>query len=120
MGTAFRRAGYVCILGLRNEMPDLYRNFNPWDRICDPSSLSTLFTGAGIADPEVTAESGRHSISSSDDWWAAVLGSGYRGTVERLDAAACERVRTANLDFICRSGIASVEANVIYAIAQKR
>lgn len=104
---------------IKKERPDLYKGFNPWDRICDPKSLSALFAEAGIANPDVAAESNRHSISSPEAWWVAVLGSGYRGTVDQLDAAARERVRAANFEFIRNSGTTSVEANVVYAIAQK-
>jgi ubiquinone/menaquinone biosynthesis C-methylase UbiE len=104
---------------IRKERPDLYKGFNPWDRICDPLSLSALFAEAGIANPAVAAESGRHSISSPETWWAAVLGSGYRATVDQLDAAARERVRAASFEFIRNSGTTSVEANVVYAVAQK-
>jgi ubiquinone/menaquinone biosynthesis C-methylase UbiE len=104
---------------IRKERPDLYKGFNPWDRICDPRSLSSLFAEAGIADPDVTAESGHHSISSPEAWWVAVLGTGYRGTVDQLDAAARDRVRAANFEYIRNSGIKSVEANVVYAIAEK-
>jgi ubiquinone/menaquinone biosynthesis C-methylase UbiE len=105
---------------IRKERPDLYKGFNPWDRICDPASLSALFAQAEIAHPDVAAESGRHSISSPEAWWAAVLGSGYRGTVDQLDAAARDRVRAANFEYIRNSDINSVEANVVYAVADKR
>jgi ubiquinone/menaquinone biosynthesis C-methylase UbiE len=104
---------------IRNERPDLYRNFNPWDRICDSRSLSALLLDAGIAAPIVAEETDCHLIPSPDAWWAAVLGSGYRGTVDQLDAAALERVREANFEFIRSSGTTSVEANVVYAIAEK-
>jgi hypothetical protein len=104
---------------IRKERPDLYKGFNPWDRICDPQSLSALFAEAGIARPDVDAESDTHSIPSAEAWWAAVLGSGYRGTLDQLDAAARERVRAANFEFIHDSGTTSVEANVVYAVAQK-
>jgi SAM-dependent methyltransferase len=104
---------------IQKERPDLYKGFNPWDRICDPQSLSALFAEAEIVNPEVATQSDRHSISSPEAWWAAVLGSGYRGTVDQLDAAARERVRAANFEFIRNSGTTSVEANVIYAVAQK-
>jgi ubiquinone/menaquinone biosynthesis C-methylase UbiE len=104
---------------IRKERPDLYKGFNPWDRICDPLSLSALFAEAGITNADVADESGRHGISSPDAWWAAVLGSGYRGTVDQLDAAARDRVRAVNLEYIRNSGIKSVEANVVYAVADK-
>lgn len=68
---------------------------------------------------EVTAEAGTHPIPSPEAWWSAVLGSGYRGTLEQLDASARERVRIASLNFVRDSGIGSVEANVVYAVATK-
>jgi ubiquinone/menaquinone biosynthesis C-methylase UbiE len=104
---------------IQKERPDLYKGFNPWDRICDPQSLSALFADAGIANPDVAAQSDRHPIASPEAWWAAVLGSGYRGTVDQLDAAARERVQDANVAYIRNSGITSVEANVVYAVAEK-
>jgi ubiquinone/menaquinone biosynthesis C-methylase UbiE len=104
---------------IRNERPDLYKGFNPWDRICDPRSLGAIFADAGIDEPAVAAESDRHVIPSPEAWWAAVLGSGYRGTVDQLDSAARERVRAANLEFIRCSGTTSIEANAVYAIAVK-
>lgn len=104
---------------IQKERPDLYKGFNPWDRICDPRSLGALFGEAGIPNPGVEAESSRHPVPSPEAWWAAVLGSGYRGTVDQLDAAARERVRAANYEYIRNSGTTEVQANVIYAIAEK-
>lgn len=101
------------------ERPDLYKAFNPWDRICDPKSLSALFGEAEIALLHVEAESSVHLVPSPDAWWAAVLGSGYRGTLDQLDEAARERVRLANFEYIRNSGTTSVEANVVYAVAEK-
>jgi hypothetical protein len=100
--------------------PDLYKGFNPWDRICDPASVRTLLRDGGVDDAEVVAEAGMHPIPSPEAWWSAVLGSGYRGTLEQLDATARERVRAANLSYIRNSGVRSVEANVVYAIAAKK
>ena len=104
---------------IRKERPDLYKGYNPWDRICDPQSLGALFAEAGIAGSTIVAESGRHRIASPEAWWTAVLGSGYRGTVAQLDAAARDRVRDANFEYIRNSGIESVEANALYAVAAK-
>jgi ubiquinone/menaquinone biosynthesis C-methylase UbiE len=105
---------------VREVRPDLYKGFNPWDRICDPASVRTLLRDGGVDDAEVVAEAGMHPIPSPEAWWSAVLGSGYRGTLEQLDATACERVRAANLSYIRNSGVRSVEANVVYAIAAKK
>ena len=105
---------------VREVRPDLYRGFNPWDRISDPASLRALLGEGGIERAEVVAQAGTHSISSAGAWWSAVLGSGFRGTVDQLDAAALKHVYEANVSYIQASGISSVEANVIYAIAQKQ
>src|SRR5688572_1920511 len=104
---------------IREVRPDLYKGFNPWDRICDPSSLRALLSEAGVDQAEVVAEAGSHPIPSPEAWWAAVLGTGYRGTFEQLDASARKHVRDANLNYIRESGIRSVEVNVVYAVATK-
>jgi ubiquinone/menaquinone biosynthesis C-methylase UbiE len=104
---------------IRAVRPDLYKGFNPWDRICDPEALRAVLSEAGITQVEVRAEVGAHPIPSPEAWWSAVLGSGYRGTIDQLDPEARETVRAANRDAIRRTGIRSVEANVVYALARK-
>ena len=46
-----------------------------------------------------------------------MLGSGYGGTLEQLDASGRERVRIAKVNFVSQSVILSVEANVVRAVA---
>jgi ubiquinone/menaquinone biosynthesis C-methylase UbiE len=104
---------------IREVRPDLYKGFHPWDRICEPQSLLVLLHEAGIEEAEIVAEAGEHSIPSPEAWWSAVLGSGFRGTIDQLNANDREHVHAVNLDFIRQSGIHSVEANVIYGIAKK-
>lgn len=98
---------------------DLYKGFNPWDRICDPAALQTVLREGGVDSAEIVDEPGEHAIPSPEAWWAAILGSGYRGTLEQLDDEGRERVRRANLDYVRRSGVRAIEANVVYAIATK-
>jgi ubiquinone/menaquinone biosynthesis C-methylase UbiE len=105
---------------IRDVRPDLYKGFNPWDRICDPASLSTVLREGGVEAAEVVAEPGTHLIPTPEAWWAAVLGSGYRGTLDQLDADGRQRVQAANLDYIRSSGTRAVEANVVYAVATKQ
>jgi SAM-dependent methyltransferase len=105
---------------VREVRPDLYKGFNPWDRISDPESVRALLREGGIERAEVVAEAGTHLIPSADAWWSAVLGSGFRGTVDQLEAAALKHVYEANMSYIQASGISTVEGNVIYAIAQKQ
>ena len=102
---------------IRDVRPDLYKGFNPWDRICEPSAVLNVLREAGVENAQAFAEFGEHPIGSPDAWWCAVLGSGYRGTLEQMTRADRERVRVANRDFIERNGIGSVAANVVYATA---
>lgn len=60
-----------------------------------------------------------HPIPTADAWWSAVMGSGYRGTIEQLEAPAVARIRVRNDEFFRSSGVRDVEANVVYAIATK-
>jgi ubiquinone/menaquinone biosynthesis C-methylase UbiE len=77
----FEPGNTACWDAVRDVAPDLHKSFNPWDRICDPSSLRKLLAQAGIEQAEVVAEAGEHPIASPEAWWSAVLGSGYRGTL---------------------------------------
>jgi ubiquinone/menaquinone biosynthesis C-methylase UbiE len=104
---------------VRAVAPDLHKSFNPWDRICDPESVRGLLAEAGIEQCEVVAEAGQHPIPSPQAWWSVVRGSGYRGTLEKLDEQDREHVRAANLEFVRDAHIQSIEANVVYAVAVK-
>ena len=98
--------------------PDLYKGFNPWDRIDNRESLKRILHKARVT-PQIITENRLHPIKSGDDWWAIVLGSGYRGTVEQLNQADREKVKEANLAFIRDERISAIETNVLYALATK-
>jgi len=78
-----------------------------------------VLQSAGIEQLDVIAEPGVHAIPTPESWWSAVLGSGYRGTVDQLDPDTRERVRETNIDYIRQLGVGSVEANVVSAVATK-
>jgi ubiquinone/menaquinone biosynthesis C-methylase UbiE len=104
---------------VRAERPDLYKGFNPWDRICEPVLVRTMLREAGVEAAEVVAEPGTHRIDTPADWWSIVRGTGYRWTIDQLDPSALERVRRANLKYVQDTGMAFVTTNVVYAIARK-
>jgi len=104
---------------IKNVRPDLYKGFNPWDRIDNLASLSKILDEAGVASPKISAENRLHPISSAEDWWAIVLGSGYRGTIEQLALVERQKVKDANLAFVRDEKISAVETNVLYALATK-
>lgn len=105
---------------VRAERPDLYKGFDPWDRICEPAAVRAMLKEGGVETDNVVPEPGTHPINSPADWWSIVLGSGYRGTIEQLDSEARERVRQANLKYVQETQLRSIATNVVYAIARKR
>jgi len=115
----FEPANSVFWESVRAVRPELYKGFNPWDRVCDPESLRAVFAGAGVRAEEVVLEAGTHALRSPEDWWAMVLGSGYRATVEELEAGEREHVRRETLESIRELGVREVEANAIYGVAAR-
>jgi SAM-dependent methyltransferase len=99
--------------------PDLYRSFNPWDRISHPDGLYSMLANVGIRNCDIVAETGEHPIDAPEDWWAIAMGSGYRGTLAQLDQDTLLRVRDHNLSRLYADQVASIETNVIYAVAGK-
>jgi hypothetical protein len=81
--------------------------------------LRKLFLEAEIAEAAIIAEDGRQALRSPEDWWTMVLGSGYRWTVDQMEAEMAERLRNANLAWIRSHNVTYVETNVIYALARK-
>jgi ubiquinone/menaquinone biosynthesis C-methylase UbiE len=99
--------------------PDLYKEFNPWDRIDNSSELEAMLGEAGIVDRRIECEDRRHPLRSPEDWWTIVLGSGYRGTIEQLTEVERERVKRENLGMIADARVGEVQTNALYAIAIK-
>lgn len=104
---------------IRAVRPDLHKGFNPWDRITEPEPLRAVLREGGVERAEILSEAGEHPVPSEEAWWAAVLGSGYRGTIDQLDDAQRAQVRAACAEHLRRHQITSVEANVLYATATK-
>ena len=113
----FEPASTVFWNSIRNVRPDLYKSFNPWDRISEVDAVIQLLAAAGLSEMEAVAESDAQAVNVPEDWWAMIMSSGYRGTVEQLSPEDRERVHTANLDFIRHTSLKELEANVIYASA---
>jgi SAM-dependent methyltransferase len=99
--------------------PQLYTEFNPWDRIITPAALRELLVTGGVQDPEVVAQDGVQPLRSAEDWWHVVLGSGYRWVVEQMDAQTVETAKSMNRDWIRKHGIDAIETNVLFATARK-
>ncbi len=104
---------------VRTVRPDLHRAYQPWNRVVGAKNLSHMLRDAGVPQPTVETEAGRHPLRSHDDWWSIVLGSGFRSTVDQLGPPAAELVRRTNLTWLATHEVREIEVNVIYATATK-
>jgi hypothetical protein len=107
---------------VQNERPDLYRSFQPWDRITDVAALQQMLCEGGIASEElnIVPEAGSQPLHSPEDFWTVALGSGYRGTIDQLDPDTRDRVRSMVVSGLREQNVANIETNIIYAVASKR
>lgn len=99
--------------------PDLQVDVSPWERLTSTAGLRALLEEAGVHSAEAEAEEGRHSVPTPDDWWTVMLGSGLRGTLERLDPDQQEHVRETLLERLRRDDVREAAVNAVYAVATK-
>jgi SAM-dependent methyltransferase len=104
---------------IQRERPELYRGFNPWDRITQPEALRDMLGAGGVDEAQIVAEAGTQLLHSPDDFWTVAQGSGYRDTLDQLAPEARERVRQATVAALQADDVRAIEVNVIYAIAIK-
>ena len=104
---------------VKSERPELYKGFNPWDRVAQPRDVAAMFFEAGVEANVIEAESSVQPLNSPEDFWTIVLGSGYRAIVEQLDPERRERVRTATVKYLVEHDVRDVETNAIFALARK-
>jgi SAM-dependent methyltransferase len=104
---------------VRQERPDLHRAFEPWERIATAKDLAALFASAGIPDAETETEARAVPLTSPEAFWDVILGSGYRGTLERMDPKERERVRLGVLEKLRRDRASALEMEVVYGTAHK-
>jgi len=100
---------------VREVRPELCGAFNAWDRLRTPDRVAALFEEAGVPVAENEAEDRDHPLSSPEDWWKIVMGTGYRGTLEQL--APDERQHVYRACMGVKS--AAVRTPVLYTVARK-
>lgn len=102
---------------VRRVRPELFKSFNPWDRLGEPGLLHRLFEEAGAPRPEVVVETGSHPIPTEDEVLALMMGTGYRGVIEQLSPSESSRVREDVWASVRAASATAITADVIYATA---
>jgi SAM-dependent methyltransferase len=91
----------------------------PWERTADAGTLERILTAAGIAEASIEHERRRVALTSADDWWLAVMGSGLRRHVAAIGSGAAERVREHNRRWLAERRVQEMEIGVLYALASR-
>ncbi len=104
---------------VNREREGLVGEFNPWDRITTPEAVVQLLRAGGL--DEVIADPYEHhqSLSSPEDWWSIVIGSGLRWQIEQLGPEGAARVRSDNVGFLGDRGVRSVPCPMIFACGRR-
>jgi ubiquinone/menaquinone biosynthesis C-methylase UbiE len=101
--------------------PDLVPRNPGWLQVADPAGLRAVLGGGGVPDEaiEIIGEPATHELRDTEEFWTIVMGSGMRGTLDRLPAGAREPVRRRVLDFVETNGITRLPIDVYFARATK-
>jgi ubiquinone/menaquinone biosynthesis C-methylase UbiE len=99
--------------------PDLHRAYNPWDQLTEPSAVRELLTRAGAEQPEIEAVASTYALRSPEDFWAMVLGTGYRATYDAMSREQGQVLKDRVLTKLAHLNVTEVQTNVIYAAATR-
>jgi trans-aconitate methyltransferase len=113
----FEPANTIFWNAVREVRPELYKGFNPWDRISEPAAVADILRAGGAARVDIQVVSRSHPLFSPADWWAIVMGSGYRGIVNLLTPAERATVQRRMMLELSSEHIDEIETNAIYAVA---
>jgi ubiquinone/menaquinone biosynthesis C-methylase UbiE len=103
------------------QAPDLAPQDPGWLHVADPTGLRATLTGGGVPDDaiEIISEPAVHELGNAEEFWTIALGSGMRGTLDRLPTDAHAPVRRHVLELIEANGITQLPVDVHYARATR-
>lgn len=90
----------------------------PWQRTDRASTLSEVFESAGVLGADVVEEDHRIDLSSAEDFWLCVMGSGMRRTVVELGDKA-DAVRSRVEDALTARAIEHMDVPAIYGLVRR-
>ena len=91
----------------------------PWERLNGGEKLKRLFAEADAGAPLIDTVMDQQPFNGVEDWWAIVMGSGYRAVVDQLPQERGAALKEAVLAELMTRGIDCVETNVLHATAEK-
>lgn len=91
----------------------------PWARIADVPLMEGFLRGAGCTGVRAVLRPSWFALDGPDGWWRVVMGSGLRGAVEVLDAAARDRLRRRTREAFAAAGVTRVRTDVVVGLATR-
>ena len=91
----------------------------PWSRVRTEGDLRDLFEAAGLDGCQIDERIDHLPLTSPDDWWRIVMGSGLRSTVAQLTPTAAEEVRALCAAEIAHHPITRLTTASRYALATR-
>ena len=91
----------------------------PWSRVRTETDLRDLFEAAGLDSCHIDERVDELPLTSPDDWWRIVMGSGLRSTVAQLTPTAADEVRARCAIDIAHGPITRLTTTSRYALATR-
>lgn len=104
---------------VREQRPELYKAYNPWDSVTTPAAVSELLAAAALADITVEPSTSSQPLSSPEDFWDVVLGSGYRATIEALPPAGQNLVQERVVEALRSRAVDNIRTDAVFGVARR-
>ena len=115
----FEPANTVFWDAVARQRPDLVRAYNPWDQLATPHALATLIRDATSSEPAIEQVADHQHLSTPEQFWDLVLGSGYRATVDAMSPDDRIALRSAVLAQLQAQHITHIRTDALLARAQR-
>lgn len=117
--SAFEPAGELFTQEVLRTTPRCHAPARLWKRLGDERALQALFTEAGLPFPDIHMAEDWQSLATPDDWWAIVLGSGFRNDLNGLSTEEVALVRKRTLAKLTAHAIKSIDTRALHAVVCK-
>lgn len=91
----------------------------PWRRLRDPDVLRSVFDEAGLPGVRIETDDATMTLSSPEEWWRIVMGSGLRRTVAAIGPEKAAEVRAFCDAYMTDHDIRDVVLRSRYALAER-
>ncbi len=92
----------------------------PWARLTNPDGLADLILAGGAAEPDIVSADDYQPLKQAGDFWTLVMGSGFRGEVEKLDPPTRAELEKNVIERVAAKSVQRIATHAIHAVSVKR